>query len=83
MNDEEFGKEIQELVQRITEAKTERFSELVEIAGLDLKKDLVGIDLSGEDLSGENLSSANLSSANLSNARLRGADLSGANLSGV
>ncbi|MEH2226646.1 pentapeptide repeat-containing protein [Nostoc sp.] len=71
------------LLQELVQTQTNKFSEIVEIAGLNLTEDFVGIDLSGEDLSNDNLSAANLSSADLSNTNLLFTNLSGANLSGA
>lgn len=74
------------LFQRLAEykiKKSNKFSEMVQIAGLSLAEDFVGIDLSGEDLSNDNLSQADLSFADLSDANLRNTNLSGANLSGA
>ena len=55
-------------------AKTESFSELVAIAGLDPTRDLVGVDLRNvnfrnDDLDGFNFARANLSGANFSKSR--------------
>lgn len=87
--------QLQDLIQRISEAKTSNFLELAEIAGLNPVMDfasanLLGTNLSRVDLSGVNFCRANLrgaelddtdlSEANLSDANLRGADLSGAYL---
>jgi GAF domain-containing protein len=71
------------LLQNLAQTETNKFSELVQIAGLNLLVDFIGIDLSGEDLSDDNLSQANLSFADLSDTNLRCTDLSGANLSGA
>jgi hypothetical protein len=77
MSDEEsFREEIDQLVQRITDAETSNFIELSKIAELNLKEDLAGVDLSGFDLS-----NADLSHADLSNTKFVGANLCGANLS--
>ncbi len=72
-----------DLLQDLAQTETNQFSELVQIAGLNLQKDFEGIDLSGEDLSEDNLSQANLSFANLSDTNLRSTNLSGANLKGA
>lgn len=83
MDDRTFAQEVQGLIERVEGANTEKLSKLARIAGLNLAKDLVGIDLSGADLSNDNLSGVNLSRANLSRANLIGANLSGANLIGA
>jgi hypothetical protein len=87
--------ELQTIIDQIYQADTQNLSELAQIAGLNLKKDLAGgnflgavlnsVELSGSDLSclnfrGAILTDADLSEANLSNANLSGADLSGAYL---
>lgn len=81
---------------KIITAETQDFSELVNLAGLNLRSDFAGANLRGTllkgiDFSGANLhranlrgvdfSDADLSEANLSAAKLGGADLSGAFLS--
>ncbi|MEH2179935.1 pentapeptide repeat-containing protein [Nostoc sp.] len=76
-------KSLPNLLQELVKAQTNKFSEIVQIAGLNLTEDFVGVDLSGEDLSNDNLSAANLSSADLSNTNLLFTNLSGANLSGA
>jgi len=91
MTDEEFRREVQDLIQRVMKAQTKDFLELARIADLNPAEDFAGCDLSaaqlrdatlsGADLSAAQLRNATLSGANLSNAELRGADLSGANLS--
>ncbi|MEH2246322.1 pentapeptide repeat-containing protein [Nostoc sp.] len=72
-----------DLLQELAQNQTNKFSEIVQIAGLNLTEDFIGIDLSGEDLSDDNLSAANLSFADLSNTNLLFTNLSGANLSGA
>lgn len=72
-----------DLLQELVQTQTNKFSEIVQIAGLNLTEDFVGVDLSGEDLSEDNLSKANLSFADLSETNLRCTNLSGANLSGA
>jgi ribosomal protein L18 len=77
-------------IQKVLDAGTEDFRELLELGGLDLTRDLKGADLShldlhdsdlsGVDLSNANLAGANLSGANLANANLTGANLEAANL---
>ena len=79
----QITQEAQALIDRITGAETQDFSELARIAGLDPRKDFVGADLSGIDLSGLDLSDADLSGANLSHTNLSSANLSHANLSGT
>jgi uncharacterized protein YjbI with pentapeptide repeats len=95
MTNEELSQELSELIQNIARTRTEKFSEMVRIAGFSLLEDFVNVDLSGEDLSSDDLGSANFSNADLSdvnlshtnlrnanlrNANLRNADLTGANL---
>lgn len=90
--------QLQDLIERISDAKTSNFLELAEIADLNPVRDfaggnLLGANLSGVDLSGANLCRTNLrgaelddtdlSEANLSHANLSGADLSGAYLGNV
>ncbi len=85
--------QLQELIQHISEAKTNDFLELAKIAALDLSKDFAGgnllganlskIDLSGANLCRTNLRGADLTDADLSEANLSGANLSGADLSGA
>lgn len=90
--------QLQDLIGRISEAKTSNFLELAKLSGLNPVMDfaggnLLGANLSGLDLSGANLCHANLrgaelddadlSEANLSHANLSGADLSGAYLGNV
>ena len=70
MSDAELSKKIDAVVK----ADTEDFVALLEIAGLDPKKDLAGgdwqgIDFGQADLSGWNLRAARLSYANLSKVR--------------
>jgi uncharacterized protein YjbI with pentapeptide repeats len=82
---EDQAKEIQEMIKRVQEAKTDNFFELVKILGHDPKKDYAGAnlhkcDLSNGDLQGAILRQTDLSHANLSGTDLRGADLSGADL---
>jgi hypothetical protein len=87
--------ELQTIIDQIYQADTQNLSELAQIAGLNLKKDLAGgnflgavlnsVELSGSDLSclnfrGAILTDADLSEANLSHANFSGADLSGAYL---
>lgn len=87
--------QLQDLIQRISEANTNNFMELAQIAGVNPVIDLAGGNLLGTNLSGVDLSGANLcrtnlrgaelddadlSETNLSDANLRGADLSGAYL---
>jgi hypothetical protein len=87
--------QIKQLIDRIYEAKTDNFLELIELAQLNPLEDLTGgnflaVNLSGIELSGANLFRTNfrgavltdvdLSEANLSHAKLSGADLSGAYL---
>jgi hypothetical protein len=73
--------QLQDLIQRISEAKTNNFLELAEIAGLNPVKDFAGGNLLGTNLNGLDLSGANLCRANLRGAELDDADLSEANLS--
>lgn len=80
MNEQNFLKDAASLIQNITEAKSDSFVELAKVAGIDVKKDLVGQDLSKLDFSGANLSGADLRAVNFSGANLSGADLSHANL---
>jgi hypothetical protein len=82
---EDQAKEIQEMIKRVQEAKTDNFFELVKILDHDPKKDYAGAnlhkcDLSNGDLQGAILRQTDLSHANLSGTDLRGADLSGADL---
>ncbi|MDJ0901486.1 MAG: pentapeptide repeat-containing protein [Xenococcus sp. MO_188.B8] len=81
MDEERFDREIEAAIEQIENAETKKLSELAKIAGLDLKRDFVGVDLSDEDLSNDLLSGADLSGANLSGADLSDANLSDANLS--
>ncbi|MBW4575587.1 MAG: pentapeptide repeat-containing protein [Aphanothece sp. CMT-3BRIN-NPC111] len=76
------------VIQGILDAKTENFSDLAKIAGLDLAVDfagakLLGTDLSGIELNGACLQGAYLRGASLSDADLSEASLSGANLAGA
>ena len=73
--------QLQDLIERISEAKTSNFLELAEIAGLNPVKDFAGGNLLGTNLSGVDLSGANLCRANLRGAELDDADLSETNLS--
>jgi uncharacterized protein YjbI with pentapeptide repeats len=73
--------QLQDLIQRISQAKTNNFLELAEIAGLNPVKDFAGGNLLGTSLSGLDFSGANLCRANLRGAELDDADLSEANLS--
>ncbi len=74
---------IQENINKIINSDSSNIVTLMNLVGLDYKKDLVKADLSGADLSGANLSEADLRRADLSEADLRRADLSGADLSGA
>jgi uncharacterized protein YjbI with pentapeptide repeats len=86
-------KPLQELMQQISEAKTNDFLELAKIAALDVMVDFAGgnllganlskVDLSGANLCRSNLRGADLTDADLSEAKLSGAILSGADLSGA
>jgi uncharacterized protein YjbI with pentapeptide repeats len=73
------------LIQTILSANTEELDQLAEIAGINLKEDLTGVDLQGADLQDIDLSCAdlkwsNLRYSNLANANLNGADLRGADV---
>ena len=83
MSNQEFLQEAKFLIDRITDAETQDFSELAKIAELDPLKDFAGADLSGVDLSGLDLSEAELSGADLSHTHLSHTNLSHANLSGT
>ena len=73
--------QLQELIQRISEAKINNFMELAQIAGVNPAMDLAGGNLLGTNLSGVDFSGANLYRVNLRGAELDDADLSEANLS--
>ncbi|GET42036.1 pentapeptide repeat-containing protein [Microseira wollei] len=75
--------QLQELIHHISEAKTNDFLELAQIAALDLTRDFAGGNLLGANLSKVDLSGANLCRTNLRGADLTDADLSEANLSGA
>ncbi|MFM6324205.1 MAG: pentapeptide repeat-containing protein [Microcystis sp.] len=81
--DDEMDRQLREVVEKLETTKTDKFSELATIAGLNIAEDFIGVDLSGEDLSNDNLSGADFSEADLSNTNLNGTDLSNANLSGA
>ena len=84
---------LQNLIERISSAKTEDFFQLAAIAELNPARDfaggnllgtsLNGLDLSGVNFAATNLRGANLSDADLSEANLNGATLKGADLSGA
>ena len=76
-------KQLQELIQQISETKTNDFLELAKIAALDVTMDFAGGNLLGANLSKIDLSGANLCRCNLRGADLTDADLSEANLSGA
>lgn len=79
--------QLQDLIQQISEAKTNDFTELAKIATLDVMNfaggNLLGANLSKVDLSGANLCRTNLRGADLTDADLSEANLSGAILSGA
>ncbi len=75
MNESVYSENLKSRIQRILEAKTEKLSELAQIAGLSLETDYIGVDLSDEDLSHDNLDNANLSDADLSNTILNNTTL--------
>ena len=98
MNEQEFLYEANSLLARLENTQSDRFLDLVEIAGLDTRLDLAGqslkeldftnadlisSDLSFVDFTGANLTGANLTGANLTGANLTGANLTGANLTGA
>ena len=72
--------ELKQLIQQIYTAQTDKMDELVQLARLNLKTDLVGGNLLATDLSGLELNGANLQQANLRGVDLTDADLSEANL---
>jgi uncharacterized protein YjbI with pentapeptide repeats len=84
---------LQETIARVMDAKTDDFTELAQLAELDLLQDfagaklwgcnLSGVDLSGANLEGTKLRGADLCDADLSEANLRGVQLGGADLSGA
>ncbi|NEO28391.1 MAG: pentapeptide repeat-containing protein, partial [Kamptonema sp. SIO4C4] len=84
---------LQGMIDQLTQAKSEDFTELLRLAELDPKSDLAGgnllgttlneINLSGANLTGVNLRGAELNDADLSEAILHRAKLSGADLSGA
>lgn len=80
MDEEQFLKEFQEVMQRVIEAETNDFFELAKILGRDPKNDLAGADLSEVNLSGGDLRGANLRKTDLVGADLSQSDLSGADL---
>jgi len=80
MNEDNALQELKDSIQKLAEAETKNFAELVKVTGLDLKQDFAEADLSEIDLSGIDFSNANLSGANLSHAKLERAILFNANL---
>lgn len=80
MNEDNALQELKDSIQRLAEAETKDFAELVKITGLDLKQDFAEADLSEIDLSGIDFSNANLSGADLSKANLERVILVNANL---
>ncbi len=72
---------LQRIIDQIYEADTQNLAELAQMAGLNLKKDLVGGNFLGAVLSSVELNSADLSRVNFRGAILTDADLSEANLS--
>jgi len=84
---------LQSLLTQLSEAKTNNFLELAQIAQLNPQKSFVGgnllganlceLDLSGANLSGANLRGAELNDADLSDANLQRTNLKGADLSGA
>lgn len=75
--------QIKQLIQQISEAKTNDFLELAKIAALNPMIDFAGGNLLGANLSKVDLGGANLCRSNLRGADLTDADLSEANLSGA
>ena len=85
MADDSSRSDLQVLIQRILDAKTDNIEQLAAIAGLTLAEDFAESDLSYTDLSGAHLIEADFrgshfQGANLKGANLRGADLRGADL---
>ncbi len=74
-------KELKNTLQFIYQTPSDNFTDLVDIAGLNILTDFAGGNLTGANLSGLKLSSANLKYANLRGADLTDIDLSEANLS--
>jgi uncharacterized protein YjbI with pentapeptide repeats len=75
-------KKIRELLLTKKVNPNEKYSNLVNLDGLNLEKaTLIGADFSGSNLSYSNLQGANLSDANLITTNLNDADLKDANLS--
>lgn len=60
-------------LRNVASSKSDCFAELVELAGLDPKRDFRNADLSGADLRGQDLSAFDLSYANLTGALIVGA----------
>lgn len=91
MNEKQFIEEVESRIQRVREADTDDFFELVKMLDLNPLTDLAGEELSYISLKGGNLQGANLrhtnftgsdlTDTNLSNADLRDAKLDRANLS--
>jgi fatty-acyl-CoA synthase len=91
MND--LQQKYENIVEKILESKSDKFSDLMTLVNLNPQTDLEGADLQHTNLKGVNLKNCNLNGANLKNAdisesNLEGAsfinsDLSGANLEGA
>ncbi|AOY82165.1 pentapeptide repeat-containing protein [Moorena producens JHB] len=83
VTNEKFNQELEEFIRSVEGANTTNFSQLAEIAELNLYEDLARVDLSGVNLENVNLNNADLRGTNFRNANLTGADFRNANLTGA